>query len=121
MARCRTGPLRQLGKGDEPGPVILAGPARHRQPAIAVLADWDARRGDKADRAVDIGVDDVLLRADKIGERVAKSRPVVGAVDVPKRLGGAILSVEKTRLQRQDIAALDAAFGQHVRQDWAMP
>src|SRR4029077_4158926 len=103
-----------LGRWDEPGPIIGAGPTRHRQPTIAALADRDAAWRDKAGRAAGIGVDDVLLRADEVLERRAEGGPVGGAIDVPERLRGAVVIAKIGRCQRQHITGFDRAAGQYV-------
>ena len=54
--------LGQFGKGYESVPIIRAGPARRRHPAVAALADRHACRGDKANVAIGEGIYEVLHR-----------------------------------------------------------
>ena len=63
---------RQLVERDPSVPLVLVGPAGHRRGAVAAVAQREPSRALVADRAVDVGVDEVLARALHAPRRAAE-------------------------------------------------
>src|SRR6516225_8456545 len=105
---------RQLGKRDEPGPIITASPTWRGKPALPVASNWYQSRRNKADRPVDIGIDNVLDRPDKMPQCLSEAWPIGGAVDLPHRLGASVVGDREGRGEGQNKSRLCCAGRQYV-------
>ena len=92
--------LRQPVRRHEAGPIGGARPAGHRHPAASRRSERDAPGGDEADVAVDVDVEDILLRCRGLLRGRQQLPPVARPVEGDQGVGGAIAVAEVGRGER---------------------
>ncbi|MCY1288712.1 hypothetical protein D9M70_377670 [compost metagenome] len=98
--------LRQRLERDKAGPVIAGIPARRGRQALQVVVGAAQRhpaRREEADIAVDIGVDDVLLRRVEVAQRGGEAGPVARLVHPHAGLEGAVVRTQRGPLERDHV------------------
>ena len=99
---------RQLLERNGARPIVFLLPARRRRHALQVVggaAHRHAAGGDEADVAVDVGVDDVLLRRMEIARRGEEAVPFARAREFQRRLHAAVVLGERGPREGDDVAA----------------
>ena len=108
---------RQLVERDPPVPLVIVGPARHRARAVAGATDGIQARALVADRAVDVGVHEVLARtghAPHGAAELVEARRVRGVED--ERRPDAALQARPSQRVRVGLRERDV-LGLHVSDD----